>query len=107
MRARGRFFFNWLSARKERTISGSTCLRDVRALRIHRGGMFARNLRYPRTTEPALDEKSLAFLGMESSLLVLQKWPSGCHRAPRGRKEKKNAASASRITDRPHTRCPG
>src|SRR5690242_5192334 len=65
MRARGRFFSNWLSTRKERTISGSTRLRDVRALRIQRGVMFARNLRYPRTTEPALDEKSLASLGIE------------------------------------------
>src|SRR5437667_12373884 len=70
MRARGRFFFNWLSARKERTISGSTRLRDVvRALRIQRGVMFARNLRYPRTTEPALDEKSLASLGIAHPFL--------------------------------------
>jgi hypothetical protein len=46
------------------TISGSICLRDFRAFPIHRGGMFARNLRNPRTAEPELDKKSLASLAM-------------------------------------------
>lgn len=64
-RARGRVFLTRLQCGKDRTISGSMRLRELRALRIHRGVMFARNLRYPRTTEPALDAKSLASLGIE------------------------------------------
>src|SRR5262249_16750530 len=39
-------------------------LREFRALTIHRGGMFARNFSKARVTEPALDEKSFASLGM-------------------------------------------
>src|SRR5437899_11928526 len=61
-RARGRVFLTRFNAESDRTISGSMRLRDVCAFRIYRGVMFARNLRYPRTTEPAPDEKSLASL---------------------------------------------
>jgi len=39
-------------------------LREFRALSIQRGGMFARNFRKALVTEPALDENSLASLGM-------------------------------------------
>jgi hypothetical protein len=55
-RARGRSFFNRVSERNERTISGSIRFREVRAFAIHRGGMLARNFRNPRTTEAELDE---------------------------------------------------
>ena len=61
--------------RSERTISGSTRLRDVRALHIQRGVMFARNFIYPRTTEPELDANSLASLGIESTLLSSSEMP--------------------------------
>jgi len=47
-------------------------LRDLRALCIQRGVMLARNLKYARTTEPALDAKSLASLAIEFRLLMLQ-----------------------------------
>jgi hypothetical protein len=50
--------------RRALTISGSICLREFRAFPIHRGGMFARNLRNPRTAEPELDKKSFACLAM-------------------------------------------
>jgi hypothetical protein len=46
------------------TISGSIRFREFCAFPIHRGGMFARNLKNPRTAEPELDKKSLASLGM-------------------------------------------
>src|SRR5712692_10044143 len=65
-RARGRVFVNCISERSDRTTSGSMRLREVRAFRIQRGGMFARNFRKPRTTEPALEEKSFASLGIKS-----------------------------------------
>src|SRR5437867_1644155 len=70
----GLFFFKSRNIRSERTISGST-LRDVRALRIQRGVMFARNFKYPRTTEPELDANSLASLGIESTLLSSSEMP--------------------------------
>src|SRR5229473_1561868 len=63
-RARGRIFFKRTDERNAAAISGSMRLREARAFPIHRGGMFARNLRYPRTAEPALDAKSLASLGI-------------------------------------------
>jgi hypothetical protein len=46
------------------TISGSIRFRDFLAFLIHRGGMFARNLKKPRTAEPELDTNSLASLGI-------------------------------------------
>jgi hypothetical protein len=45
-------------------MSGSMRLRESREFRIHRGGIFAWNFQKPRTTEPELDEKSLASLAM-------------------------------------------
>jgi hypothetical protein len=47
-------------------------LRDFRAFPIHRGGMFARNLRNPRTADPELDKKSLASLAMRLASSVLR-----------------------------------
>src|ERR1700756_4567030 len=64
--ALGRFFRKRLNERNASAISGSSRLRDIRAFRIHRGGIFARNLRNARTAEPALDAKSLASLGIKS-----------------------------------------
>src|SRR5437667_11210397 len=37
--------------------------------------MFARNFKYPRTTEPELDANSLASLGIESTLLSSSEMP--------------------------------
>ena len=39
------------------------------------GVMFARNFKYPRTTEPELDANSLASLGIESTLLSSSEMP--------------------------------
>jgi len=58
-----------LTERNASTISGSTRLRDFWAFLIHRGGMFARNLKKARTAEPELDEKSLASLAIAVRLL--------------------------------------
>jgi hypothetical protein len=44
--------------------------RDFWAFLIHRGGMFARNLKNPRTAEPELDTKSLASRGIAARLLI-------------------------------------
>jgi len=52
--------------RRASTISGSIRLRDFRAFFIHRGGMFARNLKNPRAADPELARKSLASLAMVS-----------------------------------------
>src|SRR5207253_638363 len=53
------------------TISGSIRFRDFCAFLIQRGGMFARNLKNPRTAEPELDWNSLASLGIEPRLLIM------------------------------------
>jgi hypothetical protein len=58
-----------LTERSASTISGSIRLREFRAFLIHRGGMFARNLKKARTAEPELDEKSLASLAIAARLL--------------------------------------
>src|SRR5438876_6505595 len=58
-----------LTERSASTISGSIRLRDFWAFLIHRGGMFARNLKKARTAEPELDEKSLASLAIAAPLL--------------------------------------
>src|SRR3954469_1389927 len=58
-----------LTERSASTISGSIRLRDFWAFLIHRGGMFARNLKKARTAEPELDEKSLASLAIAARLL--------------------------------------
>jgi len=58
-----------LTERSALTTAGSIRLRDFCAFLIHRGGMFARNLKNPRTAEPELDVKSLASLGLATRLL--------------------------------------
>lgn len=69
-RARGLFFITRASERNDRTISGSMRFREVRAFSIHRGGMLPRNFINPRITEPELDAKSLASLGIHSTFPV-------------------------------------
>src|SRR5450631_3007337 len=56
--------------RSASTISGSIRFRDFWAFPIHRGGMFARNLKNLRTAEPELDTKSLASRGIAGRLRI-------------------------------------
>jgi hypothetical protein len=55
-----------LMERSALTISGSIRLRDFCAFFIQRGGMFARNLKNPRTAEPELDKRAWLPLALRS-----------------------------------------
>jgi hypothetical protein len=64
-----------LSGPNARTIPSSTSFREAFAFLIQRSGIFARNLRSPRTTEPELETNYFGSLGIKSRLLDSSEMP--------------------------------